>query len=530
MRSVIASLLFAFTSTAAICQQSNPVAIFLGVPTDLSNGPATFNLIPKEAGARTGKVWVRYADDGLHIHGEVNADPNDVHWPAEKKDMLSSDHVEVWLSTTASVDLPPIGYGNQFGMNEFKSPADCAPADDNSQRGDPSGSDTAACRRWYADQLEYRNQFVRLFARQWLTAGSADMGRTLSSFEDYATSAWNTLSADYYTDELPDTLKPKPDDGFKSSFGRGTDPNSGVSGGYVFDILIPWGAFPPSNELNLHYLWLMIDVYAHAPDGKKMGALSTTSPDRVWGKPSTFNHLILNLPRHYTISPCQANPTLTDISGDQHAAWYFPADGAEPLVLSKVFDIENPVQGYMYAPSGVSPIVRAEEQFWKTLADGSSVCGPQLAYRKGKIARASKIAIVKKYFNVKQLDDGWLMVRSGPDMSTQSPLGTGACGSCPVVDFDMYTISPTGEVATALEINQEFTGDEGQPADGDFAIAEDWSKIVYYERTAGDSGDDQDNKWSSTTYCLAGHVYKKCGEQKNVKRPDPPNFKLQLDQ
>jgi hypothetical protein len=216
--------------------------------------------------------------------------------------------------------------------------------------------------------------------------------------------------------------------------------------------------------------------------------------------------------------------------GKTNAEWYFPTSGDDPLILNNIFYIENPAVGYMYTPSGVSPIVRAEEQFWKTLPDGSSVCGPRLAYRKGKIEKAFNISIEKKYFNVKQLDDGWLMVRSGPDMSTQSPLGTGACGSCPVVDFDMYAVSPTGEVANALEINQEFTGDEGQPADGDFAIAEDWNKIVYYESTAGASAADEDNKWSSTTYCLAAHVYKKCGEANNVKPPDPPNFKLLEEQ
>ena len=89
------------------------------------------------------------------------------------------------------------------------------------------------------------------------------------------------------------------------------------------------------------------------------------------------------------------------------------------------------------------------------------------------------------------------------------------------------TISPTGEVAPALNINQVFSGDEDQPSDADFTIAPDWSKIVYYVDMADASGDDQDDKWSSTTYCLRGHKYEQCGEEKKAKRPDPPNFKLQ---
>lgn len=539
MRSRIGSLLFVLASTAALCQQSSPVAISLGVPSDLSSGPATFNLVPKEPGARTGKIWVRYAEDGLHIHGEVDAKQNDIRWPLEKKDMLASDHVEVWLSTTASVDMPPIGYGNQFGETDLKSPDDCVPVENGGGPGDPRTPDVADCRRWYANQLEYRKQFERLFTRQWLTAPSTPSGNATGQFEDFANSAYNTLSDEFYAYELPELLKPKADDGFTSAFTSKLPKSSGnsqedaqtqpVATGYIFDILIPWSAFPPSDELNLRQLWLMLDVFTHAADGKKMGALSTTSPDRIWGRPSSFNRVILNVPRSYSITPCQTAPVLDDVEGNQRRAWYFPTTGADPLNLKTVFDIENPAVGYMYAPSGVSPIVRAQQQFWKTLPDGSAVCGPRLAYRKGKVTKASKITVEKEYFNVKQLNDGWLLVRSGPDMSTVSPLGTGACGACPVVDFDMYAISPAGETTPALNISQAFTGDENQPADGDFAIAPDWSRVTFYvDRVSypNPSSGEQKDSWSSTTYCLTDHAYKQCAEENNAKRPAPPNFKL----
>lgn len=538
MRATFVAMTLALASASALCQQSNPVAIFLGVPADLSSGPATFNLIPKEPGARTGKIWVRYAEDGLHIYGQVDANPNDVRWPVEKKDMLSSDHAEVWLSTTANIDMPPIGYGNQFGETDLKTPEDCVPKDDEGKPGDPNTPDVAACRRWYATQLEYRKQFERLFTRQWLTAPAGDQSHTQGQFEDFATSAYHSLSDDYYANELPEILRPKADDGFTSNFNSKfqqpvPDPAQGaqpVATGYIFDILIPWSAFPPSNETNLHYLWLMVDVFTHAPDGKKMGALSTTSPTRVWGKPSSFNQVVLNVPRTYSITPCQAASVPNAYDGKSNAEWYFPTSGDDPLILNNIFYIENPAVGYMYSPSGVSPIVRAEEQFWKTLPDGSTICGPELLYRKGKVTKSLNVTVAKKYFDAKQLDDGWLMVRSGPDMSTVSPLGTGMCGSCPVVDLDMYAVSPNGDVTTALALNNVFSGEQDEPADADFSIAPDWSKIVYYVDLADASGNDQDDKWSSTTYCLKGHKYEQCGEEKSVKRPDPPNFKLQLDQ
>jgi hypothetical protein len=454
--------------------------------------------------------------------------------------MLSSDHVEVWLSTAANVDMPPIGYGNQFGETDLKSPDDCVPKDDNGKPGDPNTADVADCRRWFANQVEYRKQFVRLFTRQWLAAPSSDPNRTFEQFEDFATSAFYRLSEESYAHELPELLKPKADDGFASSFNAKFDPpvpdaaqsaqTKPVATGYTFDILVPWSAFPPSDQLNMHYLWLMIDVFTHAPDGKKMGALSTTSATRVWGKPASFNHVILNVPRRYSISPCAAAPSLVDLNGNVHAAWYFPAAGADPLILNSVFDVENPIEGYMYTPSGVSPIVRVEEHFWKTLPDGSSVCGPQLSLRNGKLAMSAKFSVEKNYFDVKRLDDGWLLVRSGPDTSTRSPFGSGMCGACTEVDLNLYAISPAGEVTQAFDFDALLSGDEGQPDDADFYVSPDWSRVTTWVDSVhySDGGNDgQQDAWTSTTWCLSGHTYKQCSEEKNVKPPDPRHYKIE---
>ena len=531
MRAVHFALILALAPSAALARQSNVVVISPGDPSNPHSGPATFNLIPKEPGARTGRIWVNYADDGLDIYGEIGANPSDVRSPAEKKDMLASDHVEVWLSTTTGVALPPIGYGNQFGENDLKSAADCGPLENESEPGSPRTSDVGACQSWYADQLEYRKQFERLFTRQWLTAAPEDNSGESGHFEDFATSAYNSLSAGFYANELPDLLRPKSDDGFKSTFSpilsgpksssaQGPQPKMVVTG-YRFDILIPWDAFPPSNDFNLNQFWLMVDVFTHAPAGKKMGALSTTSPERVWGKPATFNRVALKAPRQYIISPCSATPTLTDLYGDSHPAWYFPTAGADPLILSSVFDIENPAGGYMYSPSSVSPIVRQEEHFWKSLPDGATVCGPDLAWQKGKLIKPSKFDVEKKYFEVKPLDDGWLIVRTGPDMGTLSQFGSGQCGACPTVNLQMYAISPDGEASLALVISSVLSGFGDQPADADFTIAPDWSRITYFVDTAADSENAQSDTWSSTTFCLAGHTYNKCGAAKNTTPPNP---------
>jgi hypothetical protein len=468
--------------------------------------------------------------------------PDLLDWPEEKSEILSKDHVEIWLSAATDVKMPPIGYGNQFGEIGLESVADCAPLESGGGPGDPRSPDAEGCEHWYNRQVEYRKLFRRLFTRQWLAASTDGFGQTKSYFEDYATEAYRGMSAAFFDQELPKALEPKNSDGivseFSTEFGKrqmrananGITENAGIATGYSFHFFIPWNAFPAAQQLELRDLWLMVDVFGSAPEGKKMGALSTTSAQRVWGKPASFNHLLLDAARIHEITPCAAAGTETDMYDTPHPIWYFPMAGKNPLDLSTVYDIENPAGGYMYDPSGVSPIFPANEHFWKILTDGAAVCGPELSYHKGATTQRSTNMVNKKYFATKTLPDGWTLVRTGPDMSTQSPFGSGACGACPVVDFHLYAISPMGEITPSLDINKEFSGMEGSAADGDFEIAPDWKRVTYYEDFTtfiDEERGGQKDSWTATSYCLEGHKYLPCGQQKDVKPPDPRNFQLE---
>jgi len=533
------SFLFLLAPLTAACQNSGIIAVPAGMPeSDIHSLPATMELIPKTPGAHTGKIWVRTTDEGLHIWGKVKVNDSDLHWPTQKSEMLSSDHVEIWLSTTTEMEMPPIGYGNQFGENELKSAADCTPLEDGGRPGDPRTPEIKECQRWYNEQLEYRKLLPRLFTRQWLTAEPGVPGQPVPVFEDFATTAWAGLNASFFNDDLPAPLEPRANDGVVSEFNTdyGTKLAAGeqpgwvnVVTGYSFHFFIPWTAFPSARQLQLRDLWLMVDVFGAAPEEKKMGALSTTSAERVWGKPSGFNHLVLDAPRDYEISPCKAADSEQDMYGVRHRAWYFPQAGKGPLYLSTVYDLENPAGGYMYDPASVSPIFKATEHFWKIQVDGAAVCGPQLEYREGDVTRTSQFYVDKQYFATRPIAGGWTLVRSGPDMSTQSPFGSGACGACPVVDFHIYAISPKGEIERALDINDEFSGYDSRPADGDLVIAPDWSQVTFYEDVVtylnGGNGGQKDD-WTATGYCLEGHAYRQCGETKNASPPNPRNFQL----
>ena len=533
---------FLLAPIGLLSQPGAGIPVHSGAPQDVYSQPATMTLIPKAPGAHPGKVWVRSTDDGLHIWGKVQVNDDDLHWPQEKSDMLSSDHIEIWLSASTEVGMPPIGYGNQFGENDLNSAADCASLESNGGPGDPRTPKVKDCELWYQHQQEYRKQLERLFVRQWLASGTGDSGSGKAYFEDYATTAYANLKASFFEQDLPRPLEPRGSDAVVSEFGAeygkqqtkqyegGPPYKVNVATGYQFHFFIPWSAFPPAQQLDLRDLRLMVDVFGAAPEGKKMGALSTTSAQRVWGKPSSFNHLALDTPRSHEITPCRAQAAEPDMYETSHPAWFFPMGGKIPLDLKTDYTLENPAGGYMYDPVGVSPIFSATEHFWKTLPDGASVCGPALAYRKGDHVQTSQFSIEKQYFATRMLSDGWTLVRTGPDMSTQSTFGSGACGSCPVVDLDIYAIPPTGEIAKALSINDEFTGDENSPSGGDFAIARDWSRVTFFEDvvTYIDNGKGgQNDNWTATSYCLDGHAYKQCGVENNAKPPNPPNFKLE---
>src|SRR5215469_2405905 len=77
------------------------------------NMPPDLRLTPKEAGGRSGQVWVRNTGSGLLIAGQVDGNAPD--FPRDQSRVLAKDHIEVWLAAAPDVTLPAIGWGNQFG-------------------------------------------------------------------------------------------------------------------------------------------------------------------------------------------------------------------------------------------------------------------------------------------------------------------------------------------------------------------------------------------------------------------------------
>ena len=501
------------------------------LPNPYEKQPPTFTLIPKSSDAPKGSVWVRSDGQGLHIWGHVEGAAPE--WPDQREELLGKDHVEVWLAAAPSVAMPPVGWGNQFGKIELKSVADCKGQTD-PQTGSPEAGGPN-CVRWFGEQVRYRAQFTRLFARQWLLAGSTNFGPSHVT-EEYATEAWRTLEDDLFADSLPTELKPKSGGvtgGVNVVYGKtetehnaaGMPYQKNIATGYDFYLEIPWEAFPPAGKLEVGDLWLMVDVFGAAFPGKKTGPYSTTSATREWGVPASFNHVRLDAARGFALSPCDDPLVEQNIYEDQLPAWFFPVktDG-NPAWVGKDFIVTNPAGGYDYAPTGVSPEAEAHQHFWKPIHGGGWVCGPRLAVKHAGLTKQWPFEVDEKTLDVRVLPDGWLLVRSGPWASTISAFGSGQCGACTVANLDFYAIQPIGYAGPALELSPAPGAGGEQPYAVDFDIAPDWSKVTEFDETTDPNDEKTKPTWNSTTYCLTSHTYTKCAEAKDVKPPNPPNY------
>lgn len=517
---MIGSLLVASFGWA---QKQQPVVVPEFHPSSIGDGiylykdlPADLTLIPKEAGGRNGRLWIRNIGSALLIAGQLDGETPD--FPRNKSQILAKDHVEVWLATVPDVSMPPIGWGNQFGEQLLpKGPDSCAEWIKDSGDASSQAESEKKCRAWAAEQQQYRSAFRKLFVRQWLLTPDY-------AIESYATPAFELITSKYASDqaaykaEIPQALKPK------GNVQMWYSPMNGGHG-YTFQITIPYTAFPPANTLDLENLWLMVDVFNPAPQGKKMGAYSSSSPLRAFGKPETFNQLQLKPRRSFRVAPCEGGLEGADKYGEKHSGWFVPQH--DQFVLgsefeSETFIIVNEANGYAYSPVGLSPIVRPHHHFWRSVGENQWVCGPDLAYQKGTDSRHYKEVVAEEKFDVKALTDGTLLVKSGPEVY-YSEFGSGQCGACPRYDLEIFAIDKTLNLSEALSLGGVVQGDNDAV---DISVNRDWSEVVEYKEQGTDTANANDNPlWSATTYCLNAAKYTKCGEKKAVQPPDPPVLK-----
>ena len=464
--------------------------------------PQTVNLIPHAEGARSGHLWIGNTGQSLRIVGEV--DGNAPLWPQSANSILAKDHVEVWVAGPADVELPPIGWGDQFEQHEL--------ADANGCSGVPSTPapqvDVAAqerCRGWFTEQEKYRSLFKRLFVRQWLLAGGI-------SEESYATPAYGVVSAKYAGDRLV-VLKPQGEVRFRADSRAGKP-------GYIFEIDIPYSSFPPLNTLQLSELRLLVDVFSRAPQGGRYGPFSSTSATRAYGKLGTFNLLRFDPAHMFELSPCGDKLQGADIYRNMQPAWFIPRVNSDHPYQADAFLIVNETHGYQYAPgNAVSPTVRPVHFFWRGIGATEWVCGPQLTYRLGNTIREFGSTVSEEGFDARRTTDGKLLIKEGPEV-WWSEFRSGQCGACPRMQLKILALDANLNLITLLDIGETIGGGY-LPSSGDIAVSPDWSQVVEYQQ-------DEKQAWSSVTYCLKSGLYTQCNRKVDVKPPEPPVIRQKL--
>ena len=485
---------------------------FSKLPVPISNfdsAPPDIVLIPHGEGAPNGHLWVRTGHDGLYIAGKVDGEQPD--FPRAGGQLLSKAHVEVWLAGSREVDLPELGWGNQFEDESLPNGEESCAAWAKQQEAPVTGGDREKkCREWASAQARYRPYFKRLFLRQWLL--SPDFG-----IESFATPAFDQIQKRFsgLGDEIPELMKPR---GMPKMF---LFPNQS---GYSFEIFVPIQAFPPLPSLRPQQLSLMVDVFNAAPAGRKMGAYSSSSPTRAYGKAATFNLLQLEVPLYFSLTPCDLPLAGSDKRGTHHPAWFIPSGKPGVQYESETFLVVNDPAGYRYDPAGLSPTVRPIHSFWKIAGTGEWVCGPDLTYKKGDQSETFPYTISEDGFETKRLPEGDLLIKTGPRV-WYSEFGSGQCGACPWTDVRIFDLAPTMKLYQTLALGDVISA----PAllSQDFTVSPDWKQITEYNQ-------EQSGSWASITWCLeannlkdqpGSYVYKECGKRENGQPPDPPILK-----
>jgi len=501
---------------------SGTIKVHQVVPTNLgmpfspyTDRPADLSLVPHGDGARHGQIWLQNTGIGLLVIGKVDGERPD--FPRNKNLILEKDHVEVWLADAKDAELPPIGWGNQFGEVTLDGgPGSCGEwarkgAADTPAAPSPAGAEKR-CRVWAETQVQYRPYLQRLFVRQWLMTPDY-------AVEAFATPAYDKIIQRFASDrpeneEIPVALKPEQN--LQMWYGPGKDRK-----GYSFEVFIPFTAFPPVSSAQLTNLRFMVDVFNPPPEGKKVGAFSSSSATRVFAKPDTFNNLVLDPPQLFHLTPCDVPLAGKDKYGDMHSAWFVPKANQAFEFESDAFILVNDGAGYQYEPDALSPVARPVHYFWHSIGGNEFICGPNLSYRRGDKLLAYDVEVDQDGFDARRMPGGDLLIKVGP-RSYNSEFGSGQCGACPRTDLRIFRIGADLQIKEMLHLGGIV--DNGSGASQDFSVSRDWSQVIEYDQS---SMDEQGNPgpWSSTTWCRGEVAYHKCDHQEAAEPPDPPVLK-----
>jgi hypothetical protein len=385
----------------------------------------------------TAQVWMAVGPTGLAIAGEVRDDK--VQLTATKE--INADHLEVWLALPPP-KLPPIAFVSHFGEHPVPKESACEKE---------AGEDPAACKTWFKQQTARRQQLQRELVAQYglMPRGVVRFGLT------------GTVGQATYTP---------------------------FSGGYRFEAFIPVGAFPRTAQAPLRDVRVLVDLVDSDAGGAKQETFLSSSPQRKFGDASTFHAVALKQPLRFGQWPELLERALKA----QPGASYQPGPDADALQVWV-----NPARAYQYVPSTPSPDVVQVDLTTVTplgkVGDVELVSVPVEANALGEVdrwlvSRKGKAILQTRSVGTDQLKAAQrapgihvLKVYDGPN----NPMGSGACGACPVVFFQHFTMDAQGRFSKPQDL--EGTGGlTGEPVS--WTASEDLTRIEAFDVTEDETG------------------------------------------
>lgn len=360
------------------------------------------------------QVWLALGPQGLAVAGEVHDDHVQL---ATQREQINDDHVEVWLAFPQP-KMPALAFANQFGEHEVATVEDCKDLND---------TEPADCARWWKQQVERRKALRGAFVTQY-----GVLAHTLVNY------------------------------GNKTEVGRAeTTP---MPGGYRFEALIPWSAFPRASQAPLRDLQVLVDLIDSDEGHDKLETFLSSSSRRKFGDPSTFNAVKLATPLHLGTWPelferlfkanesasYQPDPAVQrfQVWVNSAAAYQFTPSSDSPSVvevdLSKPGDVARLGDVEVHTvPAVVTPV--GEPKRWVISHRGQQLLDTQDLY--SSAAQATPLS-------PRQL----LLLYS--QEGTLSPLGSGACGACPRLYLSVAKMDAKGHFSKPVDLEDTSTQGE----------------------------------------------------------------------
>lgn len=469
---------------------------------------------PKYQSGRDSTIWMGQIDNGLVLAGEVYGE--DPQWPSGQFVPRTGEHLAVWISDGAYLELPPIGWGHQFGYEYLNSEEDCEQLG-SSRDVEKTRKQKDECRQWFLEQAEYRKPFKKLFVRKYEATPN-------NVVENYATPVFDSLS-----DDMKDSLSLlRPTEVLPQ---MKTQAGNSDNVAYSFEFLIPWESLPPVSTLDVESFHILV----HVCRANYSEAGCDWGHEREYGEIGPFSVVTIPQPRQYVLTSCnydlqavgvrlhEKGEKLFAVSikplSDSAKTYFFPN---KDLNLQAVFAVDNPSTGYAYEPFGHSPIVAETKYFERKLGHNEFLCGPLMRYKNdGDVVESTGYIEDKRIVETKKLPNGDLLIKRGP-IEEFSAYGSGQCGACPRVSLDFYYVDMQNEAIERIYNYYNLVGNEFN--DIDIFVSDDWRTVSIYENRWND--DYINTTWNLTTLCYQGssQSYQRCGEETSVPEPSPRNL------